>query len=184
MSDASTPAPILISVKGVGKSYTRGGETLHVLDGLDLEIPEGSFQALMGPSGSGKSTLMHILGLLHAPDPNHGPAPQLFLGGREVAGLSTRWVARYPRAQFETPAPLRGIAHLDGDVLLDARRIGVAVGHHDLHGSPATVHPGAVVARGAGLVAGGPGQFRISASDVPIQDNRQDGRPSQRRNRN
>jgi putative ABC transport system ATP-binding protein len=44
--------------------------------------------AIMGPSGSGKSTLMHILGLLHAPDPNHGPAPELLLGGENVASLS------------------------------------------------------------------------------------------------
>jgi len=43
--------------------------------------------AIMGPSGSGKSTLMHILGLLHAPDPNHGPAPELVFGGRDVASL-------------------------------------------------------------------------------------------------
>jgi putative ABC transport system ATP-binding protein len=42
----------------------------------------------MGPSGSGKSTLMHILGLLHAPDPNHGPAPELRLAGENVASLS------------------------------------------------------------------------------------------------
>jgi len=42
----------------------------------------------MGPSGSGKSTLMHILGLLHAPDANHGPAPELYLGGQNVAALS------------------------------------------------------------------------------------------------
>jgi putative ABC transport system ATP-binding protein len=44
--------------------------------------------AIMGPSGSGKSTLMHILGLLHAPDPNHGPAPELSLGGENMAALS------------------------------------------------------------------------------------------------
>jgi putative ABC transport system ATP-binding protein len=60
-------SPVLIRVKNVGKSYTRGGETLHVLSGLDLEIPEGSFQALMGPSGSGKSTLLYLLAGLDRP---------------------------------------------------------------------------------------------------------------------
>src|SRR5664280_1226029 len=44
--------------------------------------------AIMGPSGSGKSTLMHILGLLHTPEPNHGPAPELYLGGENVAAAS------------------------------------------------------------------------------------------------
>ncbi len=44
--------------------------------------------AIMGPSGSGKSTLMHILGLLHAPDRDDGPAPELTFDGRDVADLS------------------------------------------------------------------------------------------------
>ena len=52
----------LIQVEGVTKSYTRGGETLMVLDDLDLEIPRGEFYALMGPSGSGKTTLLNIIG--------------------------------------------------------------------------------------------------------------------------
>ena len=47
----------------------------------------GEMVAIMGPSGSGKSTLMHILGLLHAPDPDGGPAPELRFDGREMAGL-------------------------------------------------------------------------------------------------
>jgi putative ABC transport system ATP-binding protein len=44
----------------------------------------------MGPSGSGKSTLTHVLGLLHKPDPNHGPAPELLFEGRSVIDLSDR----------------------------------------------------------------------------------------------
>jgi hypothetical protein len=43
--------------------------------------------AIVGPSGSGKSTLMHILGLLHGPDLNHGPRPQLSFGGRDIVEL-------------------------------------------------------------------------------------------------
>jgi putative ABC transport system ATP-binding protein len=46
--------------------------------------------AIMGPSGSGKSTLTHVLGLLHKPDPNHGPAPELLFDGRSVIDLSDR----------------------------------------------------------------------------------------------
>ena len=44
--------------------------------------------AIMGPSGSGKSTLMHILGLLHAPDTDDGPAPELRFDGVDVTSLS------------------------------------------------------------------------------------------------
>ena len=57
----------LVSVKGVNKTYTRGGETLVVLDDLNLEVPKGDFLALMGPSGSGKSTLLNLIGGLDTP---------------------------------------------------------------------------------------------------------------------
>jgi putative ABC transport system ATP-binding protein len=51
----------IIELRGVGKAYYRGKEKLQVLEGLDLDIEAGSFEALMGPSGSGKSTLLNIV---------------------------------------------------------------------------------------------------------------------------
>ena len=57
----------LVSVKEVNKTYQRGGETLIVLDDLNLEVPKGDFLALMGPSGSGKSTLLNLIGGLDTP---------------------------------------------------------------------------------------------------------------------
>ncbi len=53
---------VAITLRSVTKSYTRGGETLRVLDELDLEMDAATFYALMGPSGSGKTTLLNLVG--------------------------------------------------------------------------------------------------------------------------
>ena len=58
----------MISIKNLNKSYKMGKNTLHVLKGIDLEIGEGEFVAIMGSSGSGKSTLLNIIGMLDEHD--------------------------------------------------------------------------------------------------------------------
>ncbi len=65
--EAGEKAEILIKLRGIGKTYERGGEKLRILDGLDLDVPKGSFEALMGPSGSGKSTLLNLIAGLDRP---------------------------------------------------------------------------------------------------------------------
>ncbi|MET0390280.1 MAG: ABC transporter ATP-binding protein [Polyangiales bacterium] len=72
MSDASGTAsgPVLIRLEKVGKVYFRGKESIEVLKDLDLEMPQGAFEALMGPSGSGKSTLLNLIAGLDSP--SHG----------------------------------------------------------------------------------------------------------------
>ena len=49
------------------KTYERGKQNVEVLHGIDLDIPEGDFVALMGPSGSGKTTLLNLIGGLDSP---------------------------------------------------------------------------------------------------------------------
>ncbi len=83
----------MISARGVFKRYQRGGETLTVLDGLDLTMDEGRFYALMGPSGSGKTTLLNLIGGLDQADDG-----QLVVAGSNLSELSSGELARWRAA--------------------------------------------------------------------------------------
>lgn len=56
-----------IQIRGLSKYYEMGSVTVRALDGIDLDITQGSMTVVMGPSGSGKSTLLHLLGGLDRP---------------------------------------------------------------------------------------------------------------------
>ncbi|MBI2395369.1 MAG: ABC transporter ATP-binding protein [Deltaproteobacteria bacterium] len=81
---------MLISVRGVVKTYERGGETLRVLDGLDLDVKKGAFEALMGPSGSGKSTLLNLIAGLDRPT-----AGTITVGGKRIDELGESALAKW-----------------------------------------------------------------------------------------
>jgi putative ABC transport system ATP-binding protein len=90
----------LVRVSNVDKVFKRGSEEVHVLGGLDLEIPEGEFLALMGPSGSGKSTLLNLIGGLDRPSQG-----TVEIGGDRIDQLSNRrlasWRARHVGLVFQ-----------------------------------------------------------------------------------
>jgi len=73
----------LIELRAIDKTYQVGSETVRALDGLDLEIEQGSYVAIMGASGSGKSTLMNLIGCLDRPTRGH-----YLLNGTAVEDLS------------------------------------------------------------------------------------------------
>lgn len=62
------PTESLMWTRGLEKAYRKGSLSVPVLNGVDLEIEEGSFTAIIGQSGSGKSTLLHLLATLDAPN--------------------------------------------------------------------------------------------------------------------
>ena len=63
---SKTTVESAVSLRNVRKRYDRG-DPVYALDGVSLDLPRGSYTAVMGPSGSGKSTLMNVVGLLDTP---------------------------------------------------------------------------------------------------------------------
>jgi putative ABC transport system ATP-binding protein len=92
--DGRSDSSSLIKVRGLNKTYRRGGEQIQVLQGLNLDVDKGDFVAFMGPSGSGKTTLLNLLGGLDVPS-----AGSITVDGDEVTHMSgsklTQWRARH-----------------------------------------------------------------------------------------
>ncbi len=76
----------------VHKSYHLAGEEVHALRGVDLEITDPGFYAIMGASGSGKSTLLHLLGALDQPDQG-----EVHVGGKPLHTLTERELTTFRR---------------------------------------------------------------------------------------
>jgi putative ABC transport system ATP-binding protein len=74
----------IVSLRNVSKRYLRGKQSVHVLEGLTLDIPQGEFVALMGPSGSGKTTLLNLIGGLDTPS-----SGEITVAGQRLDQLSS-----------------------------------------------------------------------------------------------
>jgi lipoprotein-releasing system ATP-binding protein len=70
----------VLQLKNIKRNFVQGGETLHVLRGVNMSIKRGEVVALLGPSGSGKTTLLQIAGLLENPT-----SGDIIIGGETVA---------------------------------------------------------------------------------------------------
>jgi putative ABC transport system ATP-binding protein len=79
----------MIRLQGIVKQYQMGDQTVHALQGIDLEIDRNEMVAFIGASGSGKSTMMNIVGCLDQPS-----SGQYWLNGQEVAAMSSDDLAR------------------------------------------------------------------------------------------
>jgi putative ABC transport system ATP-binding protein len=80
----------IVTVRGLHKFFRRGSEQIDVLNGLDLEVPEGEFLALMGPSGSGKTTLLNLIAGLDRPSRG-----SIWVGDDEISKMSEAQLARW-----------------------------------------------------------------------------------------
>jgi putative ABC transport system ATP-binding protein len=74
---------VLVEIRNLAKSYTRGGQAVPVLSDINLDIAAGDFIALMGPSGSGKTTLLNLIAGIDKPD-----SGTLRVEGVDIAALS------------------------------------------------------------------------------------------------
>jgi putative ABC transport system ATP-binding protein len=79
----SEPAAPIVLIRGLSKSYRRGGQSVPVLTDINLEVAPGEFLALMGPSGSGKSTLLNLIAGIDKPS-----GGTLMVDGLDIASLS------------------------------------------------------------------------------------------------
>jgi len=79
---------LLVSAKGVSKTYDLGRRSLTVLQALDFDVARGEFAALRGASGAGKSTLLHLLGGLDSPSTG-----EIWFAGQNLARLSASEIA-------------------------------------------------------------------------------------------
>jgi putative ABC transport system ATP-binding protein len=80
----------LVSLRNLHKTYRRGPETIDVLHGVDFDIEQGDFVALMGPSGSGKTTLLNLIGGLDAPT-----AGEIEVAGQRIDRMSGGQLAQW-----------------------------------------------------------------------------------------
>ncbi len=80
----------IVECREVEKQFVKGRETVEVLTGINLDIEEGDFLALMGPSGSGKTTLLNLIGGL-----DHPTSGSIRVGGADLDELSGRALAKW-----------------------------------------------------------------------------------------
>lgn len=91
---AAAPAPPVLQLADIHQVYGTGDAAVHALRGINLEIAQGDYVAIMGPSGSGKSTLMNLLGCLDV-----ASSGTYTLAGNDVKSLDENQLARIRNRQ-------------------------------------------------------------------------------------
>lgn len=87
----------ILEVKKLVKTYGKGDSLVRAVDGVDLDVEEGEFVAIIGASGSGKSTLLHMIGGVDRPDKNGG---EVLIEGENITKLSDNKLALFRRQKI------------------------------------------------------------------------------------
>lgn len=87
----------ILEVKKLVKTYGKGDSLVKAVDGVDLDVEEGEFVAIIGASGSGKSTLLHMIGGVDRPDKNGG---EVLIEGENITKLSDNKLALFRRQKI------------------------------------------------------------------------------------
>ena len=86
---------IILSAKGISKTYTAGQVKINALNQCDIEVRKGEFTAIVGKSGSGKSTLLRILGTIDKPDEG-----KVYIAGKDISNLKNSELAKFRRTHI------------------------------------------------------------------------------------
>ncbi len=121
--DGSLDGQALIAVRDLHRDYVMGGEAIHALDGLSLDIPAGDFVSVMGPSGSGKSTLLYLIGGLERPT-----SGQITVHGETITDLDEDALAHYRRRRvgfifqtFNLISTMTALQNIEFPMIFDRR---------------------------------------------------------------
>ena len=132
-------ANALVSVRDLHKVFQRGGQRIDVLQGVNLDIPEGDYLSLMGPSGSGKTTLLNLIGGLDTPTEG-----SITVAGDRIDKLSGGKLLGVARAAHRVRLPaLQPAARAHGG----AERRAAAAAHEAGQGRPPEARLGRAVGR-------------------------------------
>ncbi len=113
---SATVVPLAVRVSGLRRSFETEAAPVRALRGVDIDVGEGEFVAVMGPSGCGKSTLLNVIAGLDKPDEG-----LVEVGGQRIDGRGEEWLARFRRHHvgfvFQFFSLLDGVSVLDNLVL-------------------------------------------------------------------
>ena len=121
----------ILKVENLQKTYGRGENQIHAVDGISFSVEKGEFVAIVGSSGSGKSTLLHLLGGVDRPS-----GGKVYIDGKDIYSLNNDKLAIFRRRQvglvyqFYNLIP---ILNVEENITLPCRLDGVKVEDERLH---------------------------------------------------